>query len=139
MSIVETKAVATRYLEEFWNSGKMETADDIIAPDYTDHRPVGEAKGPAALKQFATAFRSTFPDLHFTLEDQLAEREKAVVRWTFTGTHKGELLGIAATGKQVTLQGATILHFSAGKITETWVFWDRMSLMEQLGVSSRAT
>ena len=117
----------------------METADDIIAPDYTDHRPVGEAKGPAALKQFATAFRNAFPDLHFTLEEQLAEREKAVVRWTFTGTHKGELLGVAATGKQVTIQGATILHLSAGKITETWVFWDRMSLMEQLGVSSRAT
>jgi steroid delta-isomerase-like uncharacterized protein len=139
MSIEETKALVTRYLEEFWNSGKMETADEIIASDYTDHRPVGETKGPGALKQFATAFRNAFPDLHFPLEDQLAEREKAVVRWTFTGTHKNELLGIAATGKQVTLQGATILHSSGGKITETWVFWDRMSLMEQLGVSSRAT
>jgi steroid delta-isomerase-like uncharacterized protein len=138
MSIEETKAIVTRYLEEFWNNGKMETADDIVAVDYTDHRPVGEAKGPAALKQFATAFRNAFPDLHFTLEDQFAEQEKAVVRWNFTGTHKGVLLGIAATGKQVTLQGTTILHLSGGKITETWVFWDRLSLMEQLGVSPRA-
>ena len=138
MSIEETKAIVTRYLEEFWNNGRMEIADDIVAADYTDHRPVGETKGPAALKQFATAFRNAFPDLHFLVQDRFTEQEKAVARWTFNGTHKGELLGIAATGHKVTLQGTTILHLSGGRITETWVFWDRLSLLEQLGVAPSA-
>ena len=79
-------------------------------------------------------YRSAFPDVHFTIEDLFAAGDKVVSRWTARGTHKGELMGIPATGKQVEVTGMDIDQVSGGKIVGSWNSWDALGLMQQLGV-----
>lgn len=79
-------------------------------------------------------YRAAFPDLHVQIEDQLAEGDRVATRWTGTGTHNGELAGIPATGKQVTLPGMEIVRIADGKLVEGWEGYDSGTLMRQLGV-----
>jgi predicted ester cyclase len=79
-------------------------------------------------------FLSAFPDTKMTIEDQLAEGDKVTTRWTATGTHTGELMGIPATGKAVTVTGFDITRYSGGKSVEHWGQFDQMGMMQQLGV-----
>jgi predicted ester cyclase len=79
-------------------------------------------------------YRSAFPDLHVEIEEQLAEGDLVATRWTATGTHEGDLMGIAPTGNRVTLPGMEIVRFSGGKLAEGWEGYDSMVMMQQLGV-----
>jgi predicted ester cyclase len=79
-------------------------------------------------------FRTAFPDLHGTIEDQIAEGDKVVMRMTYRGTHQGELMGIPATGKPVTMTFISINRIAEGKIAEGWVNFDALGMMQQLGV-----
>ena len=79
-------------------------------------------------------FRQAFPDLHFTIEDQIAEREKIVTRYTVQGTHLGPLMGIPATGKQGTITGIDIYRIADGQIEEAWSNWDTLGLLQRMGV-----
>ena len=79
-------------------------------------------------------YRMAFPDVHFTIDDLIAEGETVVIRWTVTGTHKGELQGIAPTGKHVTVTGMVMSRFAKGKVEEDWINFDALGLMQQLGV-----
>lgn len=92
------------------------------------------ASGSAGMKQFISMFRTAFPDLHSTVEDQVAEGGKVVTRWTARGTHRGSLMDIPATGKTVTMSGITINRLAGSKIVETWNTFDQLGLMQQLGV-----
>ena len=79
-------------------------------------------------------WRSGFPDIHITIEDEIAEGDKVLSRWTLRGTHKGEFAGTAPTGKHVTVTAMTLFRFEAGKIVEGWDYWDALGFMTQLGL-----
>jgi steroid delta-isomerase-like uncharacterized protein len=130
------KTTVRRLFEELWNKGNLSVADGLIAPTY-DHHDVsttGFGRGPESEKQRVTLYRTAFPDLRLTIEDIIAEGETVVARWSCQGTHKGDLGGIAPTGKQFNISGVTIARFANGKMAEGWVNWDALGLMQQLGV-----
>ena len=132
----ENKAVTRRFLEEIFQGGNLELVDELFAPNFVLHDPSvpEEVRGLEALKQYITMYRTAYPDTHFTVEDQIAEGDEVVTRWMGQGTHQGELMGIAPTGNQVTVTGIEIDRISGGKIEETWVSYDALGMMQQLGV-----
>ena len=136
MSAEENKALARRVLEEIFNNGNLDLADELIAPDYVDHDPAmpEDIRGPEGFEEYVSAYRTAFPDIHIEIEDQIAEGDKVVTRWTGTGTHERELAGIAPTGNRVILPGMEIVRISDGKLVEGWEGYDSMTMMRQLGV-----
>jgi steroid delta-isomerase-like uncharacterized protein len=133
----QNKAFTKRAVEEGWNQGKLEVFDELMAASCVFNEPSlpgGKITGPDAYKQRAQMYRAAFPDLHLTVTDQFEEGDRLVSRWTATGTHKGELMGIAPTGKHVTVTGITINHIQSGKLVESWENGDTLGLLQQLGV-----
>ena len=90
--------------------------------------------GLEALTQYVAALHAGFPDIQFTVEEQIVEGDKAAARWTCKGTHKGEFMGIPATGKQTSAVGISTYRLQNGKFVENWVLWDALNLLRQLGV-----
>ncbi len=131
----ENKAAARRVAEEMFSGGDLDLADELIDPSFVGHDVASPEpiRGPDGVRQQAQGYRSAFPDVRITVEDQLADGERVATRWTARGTHKGELFGIAPTGKQVTITGMTIDRFAGGKIVESWDNWDALGLMQQIG------
>jgi steroid delta-isomerase-like uncharacterized protein len=131
----QNKAVSRRVVEELFVGGKLDLADELATPDYVGHDVAAPEpiRGPDGLKEQAKGYRDAFPDLQFKIEEQIAEGDKVVTRWTATGTHRGDLFGMAPTGKQATITGVTIDRFSGGKMAESWDNWDALGLMQQLG------
>jgi steroid delta-isomerase-like uncharacterized protein len=136
MSAPENKAVSRRVVEEIFNGGNLDLADELYAPDYVLHDPSlpEDLHGPEGLKQYAGMNLGAFPDARVTVEDQIAEGDMVVSRWTATGTHTGELMGIPPTGRYVEVSGITINRFSGGRIAEDWYQSDDLGMMRQLGV-----
>ena len=137
MSTEQNKAIARRFLEEVFGQGKLAVVDEIVAPDHVDHGPStlpGMPTGPEGSKMVVTIYRNAFPDIHFTIDEQIAEGDKVVTRWTGRGTHKGELAGIPATGKSATVTGMGVDRIVNGKIVESWGIFDQFGMMQQLGV-----
>jgi len=130
------KAIVRRLLEEFWNKGNLSLADELFAPNYEHHDASTPdfGRGPESEKKRATLYRTAFPDVRLTIEDIIAEGETVMTRWSCRGTHKGDLRGIAPTGKQINISGVTIARLANGKFVEGWVNWDALGLMQQLGV-----
>ena len=129
------KAIARRIFDEAWSQGKFDVLDEAIDPEYVFHDPMAPGvKGPEGLKQLITMYRTGYPDLVFTIEDQLADGDKVVNRWSCAGTHKGELMGIPATGKYTTTSGIGIALYKDGKAVEEHVRWDALGWLQQLGV-----
>src|SRR4028119_364722 len=120
VSTEENKALARRVLEEMFNKGNLDAADELLAPDYVDHDPamLEDVHGPEGFKEYVGAYRSAFSDIHLEIEDQIAEGDKVVTRWTGTGTHDGELAGIPPTGNRVTLPGVGVVRCPAGRVGE---------------------
>jgi steroid delta-isomerase-like uncharacterized protein len=135
MSLEENKALVRRHSEVFWNEGRLDIADDVHTADIVFHDPASpEVRGSAAYNQFATMYRTAFPDLKFTIEELIAEGDLVVERWSAEGTHQGELMGVAPTGKKVTNTGISIFRIAGSKIAEEWVQWTTLGMMQQLGV-----
>lgn len=132
----ENKAIVRRFYEEFANQGILSVAEELVAPDFVDHNPPGPdfAPGLEGLKQVFTMFRSAFPDMILTVEDQIAEGDKVVTRLTSRGTHKGELMGVPPTGKTITIGLIDIFRVEGGQLAEHWGESDTMGMMQQLGV-----
>jgi steroid delta-isomerase-like uncharacterized protein len=130
------KAIVRRLLEELWNKGNLSLADELFSPNYEHHDASTPdfGRGPESEKKRATLYRTAFPDVRLTIEDIIAEGETVMTRWSCRGTHKGDLRGIAPTGKQVNISGVTIARLANGKFAEGWVNWDALGLMQQLGV-----
>jgi steroid delta-isomerase-like uncharacterized protein len=124
-----------RVIEQVFGAGKYEVADELIAADAQGHDPAlpGPVVGPEGLKEAARGYRVAFPDLTLTVVQSVAEGEYVASRWTSRGTHKGELFGIPATGKQATVTGISIDRWKDGKIVESWTNWDTLGLLQQLG------
>ena len=135
------KFVIRRSFEELWNKGNLSLVDELFTPNYEHHDASSPdfGRGPESEKKRATLYRTAFPDLQLTIEDIIAEGETVMVRWSCRGTHKGDLSGIAPTGKQVTISGVSIARFTRGKMVEGWVNWDALGLMQQLGVVPELT
>ena len=128
------KALYRRMFEEVW-AGELDVADEILDPTYVAYGlGVELPPGPEGFKMFVAAYRSAFPDIVMTIKDQIAEGDKVVTRWTATGTHKGELMGIPATGKEIVVHGVNISRFVGDKLLEAWNSWDGLGMMQQLGV-----
>jgi steroid delta-isomerase-like uncharacterized protein len=130
------KNLFRRLFEEVWNKGNLQVTDDLFTPNYAHHdsSTPDVGRGPESEKKRATLYRTAFPDLRLTVEDIIADGETVVARWSCRGTHKGNLNGIAPTGKHVQITGISIAHFTNGKMSEGFVNWDALSLMQQLGV-----
>jgi len=131
----ENKIIVRRLYEEVWNKRKLEVVDEVISPSHALHDPnvSGSQMGPEAYRQQVTRFTTAFPDLRFAIEDIVSEEDKLVVCWTISGTHKGEFMGIAPTGKKVSVEGITINHIGQGKILDSHISWDALGLLRQLG------
>jgi predicted ester cyclase len=136
MSTKQNKAIERRYLEEVWNKGNVALTDEFLTANYVYHGPGGlEVKGIEGMKQFTNGARIAFPDIHFTIEDMVAEGDIIMYRYTGRGTFTGEFMGIAPTGKKVTYAGFMQDHFEDNKIVETWELIDRLGFYQQMGVA----
>ena len=133
MSAEENKELVRRFVEEFWNEGNADAAEELMAPDAEIHMPTGELVDLDGLKGFAGAFRGSFPDWHSTFEELIAEGDRVAERWTGRGTHRGELQGIAPTDRRVEVPGSVFYRIVDGKIVEFRGQLDMMGLMRQLG------
>ena len=113
--LADTKALVRRLFEEVWNQGNLAAIDELFAPSYVRYDPAApEAKGLAGFKQLVVRLRTAFPDLHFTLEEVIAEGDKVMSRALLRGTHRGDYLGIAPTGKPVAVKGTKRCQICAG-------------------------
>jgi steroid delta-isomerase-like uncharacterized protein len=134
VSVEENKAQFRRVLDII-NSGTLDKTDEVIASNYVYRSPGSpEMRGPEGFKQLISMYRAAFPDMTMVIDDMLAEGDKVAVRWTATGTHRGELMGIPATGKRVTGSGLIISRFAGGKVVEDHEVIDMLGMLQQLGV-----
>lgn len=116
------------------NQGNMALIDEVYSPDYVGHETSGPVHGQEGLKQYFMIYRTAFPDAHYTVEDQIADQDKVVTRWSVRGTHQGPLMGIPPTGKQVMVTAIGLGRFAGGKLVEGWNEFDALGMLQQLGV-----
>ena len=134
MSTEENKALARSSFEEILNNVNLAIIDEVFSPNYVLHTPAGPVHGPEGFKQFVLMYRNAFPDARYTLEEMIAEGDKVVTRWTATGTHLGELMGIPPTGRRGTVTGISIGRYEGGKLVEEWLNFDALGMLQQIGV-----
>lgn len=133
------KQRSRRLYEEIFGEGNYAAADELLAPHIINHGPgTPPVTGTAGIKQQAELLRTAIPDLRITLNDQFAEGDKVVSRWTGSGTHTGPLPlptgTVEATGNPISFDEIRIDRHSGGKIAESWWIPDRFTLWAQLGL-----
>jgi steroid delta-isomerase-like uncharacterized protein len=136
----QNKATARRFYEA-WNNDDFDVFDEILAPNYQDHdtqNAFAGTQGPEGPKQSANMYRAAFPDGRFEVQEQFADGDCVITRWTASGTHEGGLMGMPATGKHAEITGITIDRFEGGKIAEGWTNWDTLGMLQQLGAVPEA-
>jgi steroid delta-isomerase-like uncharacterized protein len=133
--LTENRSIVRRLYEEVWNEQKLDLVGELISPSHAFHDPnvSGSQIGPDAYKQRIAGFSRAFPDLHIAIEDIISEEDQLVVSWVISGTHKGEYEGICPTDKKISVEGMTIHQIANGKILDSYVSWDALGLMRQLG------
>jgi len=130
------KALMRRFYEELWSRGNLEAIPELVAEDFVDHgTPAGETSGREALADLVVSWRTGFPDMTETVEDLISEGDKVVGRFLMRGTHRGEFMGVAPTGRSVTMSGIDVVRFADGKISEFWYAEQMLELMHQLGAA----
>ncbi len=138
MSDIDTleanKALVRQNFEVIWSQGNLKAADNIIAPDYVGHiATLPEAvRGVAAFKQVITLYHFSSPDIHFDIQDQIAEGNKVATRWIARGTHQGEFMGVAASGQRLSVSGMSLHRIENGRIQESWDDWDALSMLQSI-------
>ena len=132
------KEIAHRFMDECWNLGKMDSVRELVAENCRIHDPVFPSltSGADNLARHIATCRNGFPDLYFTIDDTIAERNEVVLHWTARGTHRGDFLGMRPTNRNATVSGTSIFRLDGSMIVEQWADWNLMSLMDQLGVSA---
>jgi steroid delta-isomerase-like uncharacterized protein len=136
MTAEENKALARRLFEEGFSQGKVDVVDEVLDPNFVCYDPnseSGEVRGADTIKGEIEYFRNAVPDLTYTIEDQIAEDDKVVTRYTVSGTHQGEFFGVAPTDKPIRMTGMSIDRFEDGKMVEEWPEYDLLGVMRQLG------
>ena len=139
MSAKDLRALVRRFFEET-NKGKasiIAAIDELFATDYIEHGGTGEDTcGIKSYKRSMSEFYTAFPDVHVTLDDTVVEGDRVAVRFTLSGIHKGEFMGIPPTSKMVTIREIGIIRIAGGKFVESWMRYDTLGLMQQLGLVS---
>jgi len=131
----QDKAVSRRVIEEGFNKGNLQIVDEVIAVNYVNHSaPPGLPPDREGIKAFIGMYRAAFPDLHTIINDQIAEGDQVVTRWTAEGTNMGNLFGMPSTGKHATINGILIDRVVGAKIVETWNSFVQLGMMQQLGL-----
>ncbi len=139
MSAEELKAAARRYVDELYNKGHTAVVYEYLAPNFVYHTArLPFTPDREGVIQEMTMLRTAFPDLRFTVDDQLIEGDKGVMRWTLRGTHKGDYFDIPPTHKQVAWSGIVFARMSDGKYTEWWNFPESLGLFQQVGAYPQA-
>ena len=135
MTEQEIRDIVDRFTDKAWNGGNLDVIDELFSEDYVGHdAPNPEpVHGPEGMKNFLRMYHAAFSDARIVLDDVLVDGDKVVTRWTGTGTHDGDLMGIAPTATSVRFTGIRIFRLADGKIVEGWVNWDTFGLMKQLG------
>ena len=127
------KAVVRRWLEEAMEKGNIDIVDELFAETYVFRMPGATATGPGEMRELATSYKTAFPDMRVTIDDQIAEGERVATRWTAQATHQGPLGDIAPTGNSVTMTGVLIIRFVGGKPVENWQNLDELGMLRQIG------
>lgn len=135
MTEEEIRDVVDRFTDKAWNGGNLDVIDELFSEDYVGHDPPNPEPvlGTEGMKNFLRMYHAAFSDAHIDLDDVLVDGDKVVTRWTGTGTHDGDLMGIPPTGRSVKFTGIRIFRLADGKVVEGWVNWDTFGLMKQLG------
>ena len=132
MSLEENKLLLRRLIEGTINERNLAKVDEL-APDYVFHDAGNPIHGPEAFKQVVGAFLTAFPDLRLTVDDQIAEGDQVLTRFSMRGTHRGAFMGLAPTGKAVTITGLLLSRIRGGKVVEEWEICDTLGLLQQIG------
>jgi steroid delta-isomerase-like uncharacterized protein len=129
------KALVRSFYAEVWNAHNPGATGQYYAADFLDHNPAipGQAAGAEGASQVFGGFIAAFPDIHFSIDLQVAEGDIVATRWTSTGTNSGSMMGMPPTGRSVTVTGIDILRIAGGKIAERWGNFDMAGMMQQLG------
>lgn len=132
------KDLVRRAVKEIWNDGNYDGLEEFITRDFTIYfgDQGAQIRGIEGVKQFYTELRHAFPDIHFTIDSQIAEADKVVTKWTARGTHKGVFRGIPPTGRKFSMTSIDIDRVVDGKFVECWPSMDELGLLRQLGVLS---
>ena len=133
MSAEESKSIVRRLLEEPWTD--LDVVDELVDESYVGHDSSlpGPLDGPQGFKDNVSMFRAAYSDARITVDDQIAEGDTVASRWTGRGTHDGELMGVPASGKQVTVSGIVVSRVANGKVVEEWTNWDTLGMLQQIG------
>lgn len=130
-----SNSILQQIFEEAFNQGNLAVVDEALAPDHHAHITIGGAPhGPQGLKLMIVLFRTAFPDLLCTVEDEIVEGDKFAVRWSMRGTHRGMFLGNPPTGKQMSVSGLSYGRTLDGKVVEDWTLIDQLGMLQQLGL-----
>jgi steroid delta-isomerase-like uncharacterized protein len=136
MSVKENVELMRRWFKEVWNEGRTQTISELLSPNgigigqREDGSPL---RGPAEFVPFVERIRGAFPDINVVVEDAFGAKDKVVLRWSATMTHRGDHLGMPASGKHVRMTGITIARIADKKIVEGWDNWDQLGMLKQIG------
>src|SRR5271169_4794345 len=139
MPVEENIQLIRRWFQEVWNEGRIQTVHDLLAPNAVGRGQTGpqaEIHGPQDFVPFVRQIRGAFPDIQVEFEDAFGAGDKVVARWSASMTHRGDGLGVPATGKSVRITGTTIARILNGQIIEGWDNWDQLAMLEQIGAYS---
>ena len=134
------KQIIQRFVEELWNARRLDVADQIFSEDCVTHQlrsgvsAEPARRGPQAMKEHVSGWLMSFPDLHFSIEQTISERDHVVSQLVMEGTHQGAWMGISPTGKKLQIRMITIHRIANGKIAEDWVLVESLGFFQQLGV-----
>ena len=132
-SAEECKMLVQRYIAAI-STGDLGALDEIIATDFIDHNGFpGQTPGREGAKELVRVYRTAFPDVRWTIEDQIAEENKVTTRWVARGTHLGNLFGVGPTGRRVEVEGIGIDWVRDGRLAEGWLSFDQFGLLHQIG------
>ena len=135
MGTTENKAVSTQFIEEVFNKGNYDVIDNLVAADFVAHVG-GSQQGRDAFTEMVRSYRNGFSDYHCVIDDQIAESDQVVTRWTFSGTQDGQLMGMPPSGRRVTVTGVAIDRIADGKLVESWLEMDAQRMLQDLSAAS---
>lgn len=126
------RSLGSRWFEEVWNKSRRDAIAELLAPDAVLHDADTDSVGPEGFYPFFDRLSAAFSDLHITVHDTIAEKDRICLRWSCSATHIGEGLGVAPTGKRLHVTGMSLMRVRDGRIVEAWQNWDMLGLMEQI-------
>lgn len=137
MSTEDNKAIARRFVDEVLSKHDIGAIDQLFAADFVNHTPLpGVPPTRDGVKGFFSKFFAAFPDLNVSIHEQIAERTRVMNYMRLIGTHKGDFMGVPGTDNHIEIDEVIIMHLAGDEIAAYWVIFDRLSLMQQMGVIS---